>query len=105
MTSKNGEQSTAESVELPAVRFAHESEEEFARILDFYGIVWQYEPRTFPLRTDGDKIVEAFTPDFYLPAHRHLHRADDAPAGPDDGEAPQAAHPASSSTQRSTSSC
>jgi len=56
-----------EVVEPPAVRFAHESEEEFARILDFYGIAWQYEPRTFPLRTDGDKVVEAFTPDFYLP--------------------------------------
>ncbi len=51
----------------PAVRFAHESEEEFARILDFYGINWQYEPHTFPLKTDGDKVVEAFTPDFYLP--------------------------------------
>ena len=50
-----------------AVRFAHESEEEFAKILDFYGIAWQYEPRTFPLRTEGDEVVEAFTPDFYLP--------------------------------------
>ena len=49
------------------VRFAHESEEDFAKILDFYGISWQYEPRTFPLRTDGDRVLEAFTPDFYLP--------------------------------------
>ncbi len=32
-------------------RFAHESEEEFARLLDFYGVRWQYEPRTFPLRS------------------------------------------------------
>jgi hypoxanthine phosphoribosyltransferase len=49
-------------------RFAHESEEEFARILDFYGVRWQYEPRTFPLRQDDDgRIVEAFSPDFYLP--------------------------------------
>ncbi len=49
-------------------RFAHESEEEFARILDFYGVRWQYEPRTFPLRHDDDgRIVEAFSPDFYLP--------------------------------------
>ncbi len=48
-------------------RFAHESEEEFARILDFYGVRWQYEPRTFPLRHDGDgRIIEAFSPDFYL---------------------------------------
>jgi hypoxanthine phosphoribosyltransferase len=71
MTSKKDieatDQATPETAELPAVRFAHESEEEFARILDFYGISWQYEPRTFPLRTDGDRVVEAFTPDFYLP--------------------------------------
>ena len=51
-----------------AARFAHESEEEFARILDFYGVRWQYEPRTFPLRQDDDgRIIEAFSPDFYLP--------------------------------------
>lgn len=56
-----------EGVENPPVRFAHESEEEFAKILDFYGIVWQYEPHTFPLRSEGDRVTEAFTPDFYLP--------------------------------------
>ena len=49
------------------VRFAHESEEEFARILEFYGVVWEYEPRTFPLREEDGRIAEAFTPDFYLP--------------------------------------
>lgn len=49
-------------------RFAHESEEEFARLLDFYRVRWQYEPRTFPLRHGDDgRIVEAFSPDFYLP--------------------------------------
>jgi hypoxanthine phosphoribosyltransferase len=48
-------------------QFAHESEVEFARILDFYGITWIYEPRSFPLRWDGERIVEAFTPDFFLP--------------------------------------
>jgi hypothetical protein len=48
--------------------FAHPSEEEFARILDFYRIKWQYEPRTFAVRWDSDgKVVESFTPDFYLP--------------------------------------
>ncbi len=48
--------------------FAHPSEEEFARILDYYGIEWTYEPRSFPLRWDKDgTVVEAFTPDFYLP--------------------------------------
>jgi hypoxanthine phosphoribosyltransferase len=49
-------------------RFAHESEEEFARLLDFYGVRWQYEPRTFALReSDDGRIIEAFSPDFYLP--------------------------------------
>jgi cytidylate kinase len=48
--------------------FAHASELVFARLLDFYGIRWEYEPRTFPLRQDENGfIVEAFTPDFYLP--------------------------------------
>jgi hypoxanthine phosphoribosyltransferase len=47
--------------------FAHESEVEFARILDFYGIAWVYEPRSFPLRWESERIVEAFTPDFFLP--------------------------------------
>ena len=48
-------------------RFAHESEEEFARLLDFYAVRWQYEPRTFPLKhADDGRVVEAFSPDFYL---------------------------------------
>lgn len=49
-------------------RFMHPSEEELARLLDFYNIVWQYEPKTFPLQWDQDgNITEAFSPDFYLP--------------------------------------
>ena len=52
------------------VSFAHESEREFAAILDFYRIHWEYEPRTFPLRWDADgNQVEAFAPDFYLVDH------------------------------------
>lgn len=48
--------------------FAHPAEEEFARLLDFYAIPWQYEPRTFVLRVDKEgKPSVAFTPDFYLP--------------------------------------
>jgi len=47
--------------------FAHPAEYELARILDFYGIEWQYEPRSFPLRWEFGHVVEAFTPDFYLP--------------------------------------
>ena len=47
--------------------FVHPSEEIFSRILDFYGIQWEYEPRTFALETDENgNITEAFTPDFYL---------------------------------------
>lgn len=47
--------------------FSHPSEEEFARVLDFYGIEWRYEPTTFPLEWDGDgNVLEAFSPDFYL---------------------------------------
>jgi bifunctional protein TilS/HprT len=55
------------SVRAARVEFAHESEAEFARILDFYGISWLYEPRSFPLRRKGERILEAFTPDFFLP--------------------------------------
>ena len=52
------------------VRFAHNSELQFAKLLDFYGIVWQYEPRTFVLEWDGEgHPAQAFTPDFYLPAY------------------------------------
>lgn len=49
-------------------QFAHPSELLFARLMDFYGIRWIYEPRTFPLRYDEQgNILEAFSPDFYLP--------------------------------------
>lgn len=48
--------------------FAHPSETEFAKILDFYKIGWQYEPKTFPIQWDAQgRILESFTPDFYLP--------------------------------------
>jgi bifunctional protein TilS/HprT len=47
--------------------FGHPSEEEFARLLDFYRIEWLYEPRSFPLAWKDDKVAEMFTPDFYLP--------------------------------------
>jgi len=47
--------------------FAHESEEEFARFLDFYNIEWSYEPICFPIDWDDQgKVKECFTPDFYL---------------------------------------
>ena len=49
-------------------RFAHASEAEMARILDFYGVRWEYEPDTFPIlwKLDGG-VAESFSPDFYLP--------------------------------------
>jgi len=52
-----------------STRFAHPSEREFAKLLDFYQIAWEYEPQSFPLRWAEDgRIVEQFTPDFFLPA-------------------------------------
>ena len=48
--------------------FAHGSEAEMARILDFYAVRWEYEPTTFPiLWTLDGVVVESFSPDFYLP--------------------------------------
>jgi len=48
--------------------FAHPSEAAFARILDYYDIDWEYEPRTFVLEEDASgNPLEAFSPDFYLP--------------------------------------
>ena len=44
------------------------AEVEVAKLLDFYRIPWQYEPRSFVLETDADgRVLEATTPDFYLP--------------------------------------
>ena len=66
------QQPTEESVPSPSVvdatRFAHASEAEMARILEFYDVRWDYEPITFPIlwNLDGD-VVESFAPDFYLP--------------------------------------
>jgi hypothetical protein len=49
-------------------RFAHESERRFARILDFYGVAWDYEPVEFALEWDGDRRpTSGFRPDFWLP--------------------------------------
>jgi hypothetical protein len=49
-------------------RFANKAELECAKILDFHGVPWDYEPRTFVLERDGDgQVIEAFSPDFYLP--------------------------------------
>lgn len=48
--------------------FAHASEAELSRILDYYQVRWEYEPRSFPILWNLDgKVVESFAPDFYLP--------------------------------------
>jgi bifunctional protein TilS/HprT len=49
-------------------RFAHASEAELARILDFYRVAWRYEPDVFPISWNvSGAVVECFAPDFYLP--------------------------------------
>lgn len=64
----SGHQFVSTASPQPAPAFAHAAEAEFARLLDFYGLSWEYEPRTFVLRADKEgRPVVAFTPDFYLP--------------------------------------
>ena len=47
--------------------FAHNSERQFGRLLDFYGVAWEYEPRSFALAwDDAGEPTKFFTPDFYL---------------------------------------
>jgi len=49
------------------IRFAHASERQFARLLDFYEIIWEYEPTSFDIEWDRDgNVLQRFTPDFYL---------------------------------------
>jgi hypothetical protein len=49
-------------------RFQNDAELECAKVLDYYGVPWDYEPRTFALEEDEEgRVIEAFTPDFYLP--------------------------------------
>jgi hypoxanthine phosphoribosyltransferase len=49
-------------------RFVNETERAFARLLDFYRLAWEYEPRSFDLAwDDAGRPTEQFTPDFYLP--------------------------------------
>ena len=43
-------------------------ERECAKVLDYYGVRYEYEPHTFVLERDAEgRVVEAFTPDFFLP--------------------------------------
>jgi hypothetical protein len=59
---------TAPSAPRPEHAFAHASEAEFARILDFYQVAWEYEAHVFPILWDMDgNVLESFAPDFFLP--------------------------------------
>ena len=50
------------------ITFAHNSERQFARLLDFYRVEWEYEPTAFPIEWDAaGRAVQHFRPDFYLP--------------------------------------
>jgi hypothetical protein len=53
------------------ITFAHNSERQFARLLDFYRVEWEYEPTAFPIEWDAaGQPVQHFRPDFYLPGFR-----------------------------------
>lgn len=53
------------------VAFAHNAERQLARVLDFYAVLWEYEPHTFVLERGADgHPTSAFSPDFYLPEHQ-----------------------------------
>jgi hypothetical protein len=50
------------------ITFAHNSERQFARLLDFYRVEWEYEPTAFPIEWDAaGHAVQHFRPDFHLP--------------------------------------
>jgi hypothetical protein len=50
------------------ITFAHNSERQFARLLDFYRVEWEYEPTAFPIEWDAaGRPTQHFRPDFYLP--------------------------------------
>jgi hypothetical protein len=60
----------ASGLKSDSIGFAHASERQFARLLEFYAIDWEYEPTSFDIDFDADGVVVArFTPDFYLPAY------------------------------------
>ena len=65
-----GTAAEASALKSDLVRFAHASERQFARLLDFYQIEWEYEPRSFDLEHDKHgNVTGRFTPDFYLPQY------------------------------------
>jgi hypoxanthine phosphoribosyltransferase len=66
VASETSDFQASSGIDQPA--FANPAEVECAKILDFSGLEWKYEPRSFVLETDDQgRVSEAFTPDFYLP--------------------------------------
>lgn len=60
----------AKSTPFGRVGFAHPAEVDFAQLLDFYRVKWEYEPTSFTLETDRHgRVTQMFTPDFFLPEH------------------------------------
>lgn len=48
--------------------YAHPYEERFAEILDTFKIKYEYEPKMFIIKQNGNgDVKKGFTPDFYLP--------------------------------------
>jgi hypoxanthine phosphoribosyltransferase len=63
---KNG---ASAGTDADGIDYHHDSEAEFGRLLDYYGIEWQYEPHQFPLQWRDGRAIVMFTPDFYLPEY------------------------------------
>ena len=90
----------------PVPAFAHASEAELARILDFYAVAWKYEPRTFPILFDrAGAVLESFSPGLLPSRARRLPGADDAEATPGPEEEPQGPTPARALSGDPESSC
>jgi cytidylate kinase len=68
---EDNNEAEAKEIESESERsFGHESEKEFAKILDMHHIKWEYEPSEFPLEWDPEgNVIMAFRPDFYLTEH------------------------------------
>ena len=63
-----GDSALADDLPHERLRFAHNSERQFAKLLDFYEIEWEYEPTTFDIEWDKNgAATQRFSPDFYLP--------------------------------------
>ena len=89
-----------------APSFAHASEAELARILDFYEVRWAYEPDTFPIALEPRRRRRRELLARLLPARpRPVRRADDAQAEARAQEEPQAAAAARAVPGRPRSSC